>query len=158
MNPTPSAQTSQIQRNAADAMTLHAAPHYSWHPSLKQIDVARECLYNVGSAIKYVWRFRHKGTPAADLTKALWHIADEVKRRHLGAAPNGLVRPLTTTGLRNAREKLMAHIDDPAIPRMQTEALAHLIQAELQPAARVHLECAHELVGKLAEELARAAA
>lgn len=28
----------------------------------------------VGTAIKYLWRFKHKGKPIEDLQKALWYI------------------------------------------------------------------------------------
>ena len=30
--------------------------------------------FNVGTAIKYLWRFKKKGTPIEDLEKAKWYI------------------------------------------------------------------------------------
>lgn len=43
------------------------------------IDAAVEGLdpqeaFCVGTAIKYLWRFKHKGKPVEDLQKAMWYI------------------------------------------------------------------------------------
>ncbi len=32
--------------------------------------------YLVGNAIKYIWRFKHKGKPAQDLEKAMWYLRE----------------------------------------------------------------------------------
>lgn len=36
--------------------------------------------FSVGNAIKYLWRYRHKGTPVIDLKKAAWYLQDEIKQ------------------------------------------------------------------------------
>ena len=44
------------------------------------ITVTRHMSFSVGNAIKYLWRYRHKGTPVTDLKKAQWYLDDEIKR------------------------------------------------------------------------------
>lgn len=44
------------------------------------IDVVRHLPFNVGNAIKYLWRFESKNG-IEDLKKAIWYIGDEIKRR-----------------------------------------------------------------------------
>ena len=54
--------------------------HYNMHPSgVECIVIVREFYYNVGSAIAYAWRAKHKGG-VEDLRKAIWHLQDEVRR------------------------------------------------------------------------------
>ena len=74
-------------------------PHYEQHPSgLRQIEIAELLPYNLGSALKYVWRHAHKGEAAGDLEKALYHIDRELtrlpeeqaeSRAHLGLGKDG---------------------------------------------------------------------
>lgn len=45
------------------------------------IDVTRHLAFNVGNAIKYLWRCELKGNTVEDLEKAAWYIADEIKKR-----------------------------------------------------------------------------
>lgn len=64
-------------------------PHYSGIPAqcsscgefIECIDVVRHLGFNLGNAIKYVWRADFKGKPIEDLEKAAWYLADEIKRR-----------------------------------------------------------------------------
>jgi hypothetical protein len=35
--------------------------------------------FNLGNAIKYIWRCEKKGNKIEDLRKALWYIEDEIK-------------------------------------------------------------------------------
>lgn len=44
------------------------------------ITITRHRNFNVGNAIKYLWRCGLKGAPIEDLEKAKWHIDDEIKR------------------------------------------------------------------------------
>lgn len=74
-------------------------PHYTSDPSgVECIDVTRHRNFNIGNAIKYLWRAGLKkpelvagiALPAIakqieDLKKARWYIADEIKR--LGGEP-----------------------------------------------------------------------
>ena len=55
--------------------------HYNWHPSGVECQtIVREFSYNVGTAISYLWRHNHKGTPISDLYKARKHIEFEIAR------------------------------------------------------------------------------
>jgi len=56
--------------------------HYNQHPSgIECITVVRHCSFNVGNAIKYLWRadFKHD-SPIEDLRKAEFYIRDEIAR------------------------------------------------------------------------------
>ena len=56
--------------------------HYRSHPSgVECIDIVRHLPFNVGNAIKYLWRAGDKGGPEKlreDLEKALWYIQDSI--------------------------------------------------------------------------------
>jgi hypothetical protein len=49
--------------------------------SIECIDVAEHHGFTIGNAIKYLWRYRHKGSPLQDLRKAVWYIEREIQRR-----------------------------------------------------------------------------
>lgn len=54
--------------------------HYNSHPSgIECIQVIEEMPYNIGAAIKYLWRAPMKGG-VQDLEKAAWHVAREITR------------------------------------------------------------------------------
>ncbi len=56
-------------------------PHYNQHPAgIECIDVVEHLPFNVGSAIKYLWRADYKGSQLEDLQKARWYIDRELKR------------------------------------------------------------------------------
>lgn len=62
--------------------TVDHPKHYNAHPSgVECIDIVRHMSFNVGNAMKYLWRADEKGAPIEDLEKAAWYIADEIKRR-----------------------------------------------------------------------------
>jgi len=55
--------------------------HYRRHPSgVECIEIARHMTFNVGNAIKYLWRYQDKGDPVENLKKAQWYIDDEIRR------------------------------------------------------------------------------
>lgn len=54
--------------------------HYRSHPSgIECIEVTRHMSFNIGNAIKYLWRFDLKNG-VEDLKKAVWYIQDEIKQ------------------------------------------------------------------------------
>ena len=56
--------------------------HYTSHPSgVECIQITRWMNFNMGNAIKYIWRAGNKGNALEDLKKALWYLDDEIKRR-----------------------------------------------------------------------------
>jgi len=56
-------------------------PHYTNHPSgIEAIQVTRHMNFNLGNAIKYIWRVGQKGDPIQDLQKAIFYLQDEIER------------------------------------------------------------------------------
>ena len=54
--------------------------HYNSHPSgVECITVAEHMSFNVGNAIKYLWRADHKNG-LEDLRKAAWYVNREIER------------------------------------------------------------------------------
>jgi hypothetical protein len=57
-------------------------PHYTGHPSgVECIEITEHFGFNLGNAIKYIWRADAKGDAIADLEKAAWYIERELHRR-----------------------------------------------------------------------------
>ena len=55
--------------------------HYTAHPSgIECIAVAEHFNFNVGNAIKYLWRAGLKGDTAEDLRKAEFYVRREIDR------------------------------------------------------------------------------
>ena len=55
--------------------------HYTNHPSgVECIEITRHMNFNLGNAIKYIWRSDLKGHSLQDLQKAEFYIKDEIKR------------------------------------------------------------------------------
>lgn len=56
--------------------------HYNAHPSgVECITVVEHFGFNVGNAMKYLWRADEKGNALEDLRKAQWYVAREIQRR-----------------------------------------------------------------------------
>jgi hypothetical protein len=56
--------------------------HYNMHPSgVECIDVVESMPFNIGNAIKYLWRADLKGDWREDYSKAIWYIQREMYRR-----------------------------------------------------------------------------
>jgi hypothetical protein len=56
--------------------------HYNAHPSgIECIQVVQHMGFNVGNAIKYLWRADEKGNALEDLRKAKRYIDFEIERR-----------------------------------------------------------------------------
>lgn len=53
--------------------------HYNVHKSgVEAIEVVRHLSFNLGNAVKYIWRSGEKGAQVQDLRKALYYIDDEL--------------------------------------------------------------------------------
>lgn len=61
---------------------INHPPHYTSHPSgVECIQITEHMNFNVGNAIKYLWRAGLKSDDAlSDLSKARWYIAREIER------------------------------------------------------------------------------
>lgn len=56
--------------------------HYNAHPSgIECIDVVEHMGFNLGNAIKYIWRADEKGNALQDLEKARWYVEREIEKR-----------------------------------------------------------------------------
>ena len=67
-------------------------PHYNQHPGgIECIDVVEHMNFNLGNAVKYIWRAGLKSPDAlTDLEKARWYIEREMQRRNrLGENSHG---------------------------------------------------------------------
>lgn len=88
--------TQQLNINSAYKATIMARkkktnavsnpPHYTSHPSgVECIDVTEHMGFNLGNAMKYIWRCDLKLDAIEDLEKAKWYIERELKKRKKAA-------------------------------------------------------------------------
>ncbi len=55
--------------------------HYCSHPSgVECITITEHMNFNIGNAVKYLWRAGMKGKERQDLEKAKWYIQRELDR------------------------------------------------------------------------------
>jgi len=55
--------------------------HYTQHPSgIECIEITEHMGFNLGNAIKYIWRAFLKDDPVENLRKAVWYINREIAR------------------------------------------------------------------------------
>jgi hypothetical protein len=63
--------------NEIDPGGVNHPAHYNLHPSgIECIDLIRELNFDIGSAVKYVFRRGLKGSVRKDLDKALYYLRD----------------------------------------------------------------------------------
>ena len=56
--------------------------HYTAHPSgIECIQVTEHMGFNLGNAVKYIWRCDLKKDAIEDLKKSIWYIQREIDRR-----------------------------------------------------------------------------
>lgn len=64
------------------AESVNHPKHYNSHPSgIECIDVVEHMPFNIGNAVKYLWRCGLKGDEVEDLKKASWYIGREIQKR-----------------------------------------------------------------------------
>mgnify|MGYP000085431718 CR=1 FL=1 len=64
--------------------TIDHPSHYNQHPSgIECIDIVEHMGFNIGNAIKYVWRegLKGVGVPDEDIRKAIWYLDRELLKR-----------------------------------------------------------------------------
>lgn len=62
-------------------MVNHPA-HYLAHPSgIECIEITEHMGFNLGSALKYIWRCDLKADAIEDLEKSIWYIRREIEKR-----------------------------------------------------------------------------
>ena len=78
----PKSQTSTLPFTQ-EADPVNHPPHYTSHLSgIEAIEVIRHMNFNLGNAMKYLWRagIKDKKKHIEDLQKAIFYINDEIKR------------------------------------------------------------------------------
>lgn len=56
--------------------------HYTSHPSgVECITITEHMGFNLGNAVKYIWRADLKGDAIEDLLKARWYVERELQKR-----------------------------------------------------------------------------
>lgn len=67
---------------SALADNVNHPTHYTSHPSgIECIQVTRHMSFNIGNAMKCLWRADLKNSMVEDLRKAIWYIEDEIRLR-----------------------------------------------------------------------------
>ena len=62
--------------------SVHKPKHYTEHPSgIECIQITEHMGFNLGNAIKYIWRCDLKKDAIEDLKKAKWYIEREISKR-----------------------------------------------------------------------------
>jgi hypothetical protein len=57
--------------------------HYCSHPSgIECIQITEHMGFNLGNALKYIWRCDLKKDAVEDLRKAMWYINRELEKRN----------------------------------------------------------------------------
>jgi hypothetical protein len=81
--------------------SINHPPHYNSSGikcecgrQIECIDIARSLNFNIGNAIKYLWRYKHKNG-VEDLKKAIWYINDQIK------VETALIQELSTETVSN---------------------------------------------------------
>ncbi len=66
---------------------INHPPHYTSHPARCECGKGVECItvtehmnFNLGNAVKYLWRAGQKGDALTDLKKAAWYVNREIER------------------------------------------------------------------------------
>lgn len=103
--------------------------HYTSHPSgVECIQITEHMGFNLGNAIKYIWRADLKGAAIEDLEKAVWYVQREIERRKtvvneqvdVAFAASPLMQHMRTVG-EHLRESLVASF---GVPRRIDSVLA----------------------------------
>lgn len=56
--------------------------HYTQHPSgIECITITEHMGFNLGNAVKYIWRADLKNDSIEDLRKAVWYVQREIEKR-----------------------------------------------------------------------------
>lgn len=78
-------QSKEVGQQANKTQPIHDPvnhpQHYTTHPSgVECIEITRHFNFNLGNAIKYIWRSDLKGNRVEDLKKAIFYLNNEIER------------------------------------------------------------------------------
>ena len=72
-----------LKKETADHDPVNHPRHYRDHPSgVECIQITEYMGFNLGNAIKYIWRADLKNDAIEDLKKAKWYIEREISKRN----------------------------------------------------------------------------
>jgi len=73
---------SYVMSNGQPDDAVNHPKHYTKHPSgVECIQITEHMGFNLGNAVKYVWRADLKNDALEDLKKARWYIDREIQKR-----------------------------------------------------------------------------
>lgn len=75
-----------VPPGGASVDSVNHPAHYTAHPSgVECITVVEHFNFNLGNAVKYIWRAGLKAGLVEDLKKARWYLDREIERIERGA-------------------------------------------------------------------------
>lgn len=84
----PSPTTEEVKATIKSFDPVNHPKHYTSHPAKCSCGASIECIqvtehmgFNLGNAVKYLWRADLKGAASQDLEKAKWYIEREIAKR-----------------------------------------------------------------------------
>lgn len=81
-----------LQQRQKDSDPVNNPAHYNGHPSgVECITITEHMGFNLGNAVKYIWRADLKNDAIEDLKKAEWYIRREIQKREK-EAPGSFTR------------------------------------------------------------------
>lgn len=77
--------TKEHLKRITDRDMVNNPSHYNQHPSgVECINIVEHMSFNIGGAIKYLWRADHKGDAIEDMGKAIFLIKREIELKRKG--------------------------------------------------------------------------
>jgi len=74
-----------LERTLNESDPVNHPKNYTGHPSgIECITITEHMGFNLGNAVKYVWRADLKNDAIEDLKKARWYIDREISKREKG--------------------------------------------------------------------------
>jgi hypothetical protein len=71
-----------LSNNSSNNDPVNHPKHYTAHPSgIECIQITEHMGFNLGNAVKYIWRADLKNDALEDLKKARWYIDREIQKR-----------------------------------------------------------------------------
>lgn len=96
--------------------------HYTSHPSGVECITVTECMnFNLGNAVKYIWRNGDKGDHIQDLKKARWYIDREIQRLEVKKQALLRVRGGAKTTKTSDMPKMSRHRDGRLAKKKETK-------------------------------------
>jgi hypothetical protein len=73
-------ENAEAERNGVEYSDSINPDHYKWIKGVECYEVTSHFNFNLGNAIKYIWRCNYKGSKVEDLKKAIWYLQKEIEK------------------------------------------------------------------------------